>query len=106
MFGNGYCARSVDMDCHFESIWESCAFFVTTIDLRPTLQRRRDDAAQKGQRVRQKIVDELLRGATGELGDQDLLDGSDDDIRWHLANSAIWSFGRLGWCVVADWAGS
>jgi hypothetical protein len=24
MLGNGYCARPVDMDCHFESICESC----------------------------------------------------------------------------------
>jgi integrase len=28
MLGNGWCARPVDMDCHFESICESCSFFV------------------------------------------------------------------------------
>ncbi len=28
MLGNGYCARPVEMDCHFESICESCTFFV------------------------------------------------------------------------------
>jgi hypothetical protein len=49
MLGNGYCARPVEMDCHFESICESCNFFVTTIEFRPTLQRQRDDAARKGQ---------------------------------------------------------
>ena len=38
MLGNGYCARPVEMDCHFESICESCTFFVTTIEFRPTLQ--------------------------------------------------------------------
>jgi hypothetical protein len=38
MLGNGYCARPVEMDCHFESICESCSFFVTTIEFRPTLQ--------------------------------------------------------------------
>jgi len=27
MLGNGYCARPVEMDCHFESICESCTFF-------------------------------------------------------------------------------
>lgn len=27
MLGNGYCARPVGMDCHFESICESCTFF-------------------------------------------------------------------------------
>ena len=48
MLGNGYCARPVEMDCHFESICESCSFFVTTIEFRPTLQRQRDDAAEQG----------------------------------------------------------
>ena len=60
MLGNGYCARPVDMDCHFESICESCSFFVTTIEFRPTLQRQRDDAARKGQIGRQKVFDGLL----------------------------------------------
>ncbi len=41
MLGNGYCARPVEMGCHFESICESCTFFVTTVDFRPTLQRQR-----------------------------------------------------------------
>jgi len=35
MLGNGYCARPVEMDCHFESICESCTFFVTTIEFKP-----------------------------------------------------------------------
>ena len=48
MLGNGYCARPVEIDCHFESICESCTFFVTTIEFRPTLQRQRDDAAAQG----------------------------------------------------------
>jgi hypothetical protein len=57
---NGSCARPVDMDCHFESICESCSFFVTTIEFRPTLQRQRDDAADKGQLGREKIFNGLL----------------------------------------------
>jgi hypothetical protein len=60
MLGNGYCARPVGMDCHFESICESCAFFQTTIEFRPTLQLQRDDAAGKGQLGRQKVFDGLL----------------------------------------------
>jgi integrase/recombinase XerD len=60
MLGNGYCARPVEMDCHFESICESCSFFVTTIEFRPTLQRQRNDAARKGQIGRQKIFDGIL----------------------------------------------
>ena len=40
MLGNGYCARPVGLDCHFESICESCTFFQTTIGFRPTLERQ------------------------------------------------------------------
>jgi site-specific recombinase XerD len=60
MLGNGYCARPVEMDCHFESICESCSFFVTTIEFKPTLLRQRDDALAKGQVGRQRIFDGLL----------------------------------------------
>ncbi len=60
MLGNGYCARPVEMDCHFESICESCSFFVTTSEFKPTLLRQRDDAATKGQLGRQRIFDGLL----------------------------------------------
>jgi len=60
MLGNGYCARPVEMDCHFESICESCTFFVTTIEFRPTLQAQRDDADRKGQVARKKIFDNLI----------------------------------------------
>ena len=56
MLGNGYCARPVELDCHFESICESCTFFVTTIEFsRPSSER--DDAAAKGQIGRQTIFD-------------------------------------------------
>ncbi|MFE7328847.1 hypothetical protein ACFU8W_28495 [Streptomyces sp. NPDC057565] len=60
MLGNGYCARPVEMDCHFQSICESCTFFVITIEFRPTLERQRDDAAVKGQVAREQIFDGLL----------------------------------------------
>jgi integrase/recombinase XerD len=59
MLGNGYCARPVGLDCHFESICESCTYFQTTHEF-PTLQRQRDDAADKGQVGRLKIFDGLL----------------------------------------------
>jgi integrase/recombinase XerD len=61
MLGNGHCARPIETDCHFESICESCTFFVTTIEFRPTLQAQRDDAQNKGQVARQKIFDGLLQ---------------------------------------------
>jgi hypothetical protein len=60
MLGNGYCDRPVELDCHFESICESCTLSVTTIEFKPTLRRQRDDAAHKGQIGRQKIFDGLL----------------------------------------------
>lgn len=60
MLGNGHCARPAEMDCHFESICESCTFFVTTIEFRPTLQNQRDDAEAKGQVGRQKIFEGIL----------------------------------------------
>jgi len=60
MLGNGYCARPLGLDCHFESICESCTYFQTTHEFRPTLQRQRDDAADKGQVGRLKIFDGLL----------------------------------------------
>jgi len=60
MLGNGYCARPAELDCHYETICESCTFFVTTIEFRPTLQAQRDDAASKGQTGRQMVYDGLL----------------------------------------------
>jgi integrase/recombinase XerD len=60
MLGNGYCARPVEMDCHFESICESCTYFVTTVEFRPTLRAQRDDAEAKGQVGRVKVFDGLL----------------------------------------------
>jgi integrase len=60
MLGNGYCARPPELDCHFESICESCTFFRTTTEFRPTLERQRDDAARKGQHGRQQLFTGLL----------------------------------------------
>ena len=60
MLGNGYCTRPKVMDCQYETICESCTFFQTTIEFRPTLQAQRDDAADKGQLGRQKVFDGLL----------------------------------------------
>jgi hypothetical protein len=60
MLGDGYCARPVELDCHFESICESCTYFVTTPEFTPILIRQRDDAAAKGQVGRQRIFDGLL----------------------------------------------
>ena len=50
----------VGLDCHFESICESCTFFVTTAEFRRTLQGQRDDATANGQVGRQKTFEGLL----------------------------------------------
>jgi hypothetical protein len=47
MLGNGCYARPVGLDCHFESICGSCTYFQTTLEFRPTLERQRDDAADR-----------------------------------------------------------
>ena len=60
MLGNGYCARPIDMDCHFDTVCETCSFFVTTNEFRPTLEKQRDDAAHKGQIARKQLFDGLL----------------------------------------------
>lgn len=68
MLGNGYCARPVELDCHFGSICESCTFFVTTVEFRPTLRRQREDAAAKGQLGRQRIFEGLLDRLSEDAG--------------------------------------
>lgn len=62
LLGNGYCTRPAVMDCEYETICESCTFFQTTIEFRPTLLAQRDDACAKGQTRRAAIYDQLLTG--------------------------------------------
>ena len=60
MLGNGYCARPPQLDCAFESICETCTYFQTSIEFRPTLQHQHDDAAEKNQTGRQQLFAHLL----------------------------------------------
>jgi hypothetical protein len=60
LLGNGYCERPTQIDCNFETICESCSFFTTGLEFRPTLQQQRDDAACKGQTARQRVFDQIL----------------------------------------------
>jgi site-specific recombinase XerD len=62
LLGNGYCVRPAVMDCEYETICESCTFFQTTIEFRPTLLAQREDACAKGQTRRAAIYDQLLTG--------------------------------------------
>ena len=58
--GNGYCARSQEVDCHSDIICEGCTCFQPTIEFRPTLQRQRDGAEAKGQTAREAVFQGLL----------------------------------------------
>ena len=60
LLGNGYCTRPPELDCAFESICETCTFFQTSIEFRPTLQRQRDHAAHHHQPHRADLFTRLL----------------------------------------------
>ena len=60
MLGNGYCTRPAELDCAFESICETCTFFQTSIEFRPTLQAQHDDAIGRHQDHRGQLFASLL----------------------------------------------
>jgi len=59
LLGNGYCTRPPELDCAFEAICETCTFFQTSIEFRPTLLRQRDHAAQHDQPHRADLFNQL-----------------------------------------------
>jgi hypothetical protein len=61
LLGNGYCTRPPELDCAFESICETCTYFHTNIEFRPTLPRQRDHATDHNQTHRVELFDQLLR---------------------------------------------
>jgi Phage integrase family len=60
LLGNGYCTRPPELDCAFEAICETCTFFQTSIEFRPTLQHQHDHAARHNQPQRADLFDRLL----------------------------------------------
>ena len=60
LLGNGYCTRPPELDCAFEAICETCTFFQTSIEVRPTLQRQHDPAAAHDQTHRADLFNRLL----------------------------------------------
>jgi len=60
LLGNGYCTRPPQLDCAFESICETCSYFQTSIEFRPTLQAQHDHAAQHNQPGRQQLFADIL----------------------------------------------
>jgi site-specific recombinase XerD len=61
MLGNGLCTRPVQLDCRMESACETCSYFQTTIEFRPTLQRQADHARDHGQPDRAALFDQLIQ---------------------------------------------
>ncbi len=60
MLGNGWCNRPSQLDCQFESICESCAYYTTNTSFNPILRAQRDHAAQRDQHHRVDLFQMLL----------------------------------------------
>ena len=60
MLGNGWCNRPTQLDCQFESICESCAYYTTDRSFEPVLTAQRDHAAAYGQHQRVDLFQMLL----------------------------------------------
>jgi len=60
LLGNGYCTRPPQLDCAFESICETCSYFQTSIEFRPTLQAQHDHAAEHNQPGRQQLFARII----------------------------------------------
>lgn len=60
LLGNGHCNRPTQLDCQFESICESCAYFSTNQTFTPVLEAQRDHAAERDQHHRVDLFNMLL----------------------------------------------
>ena len=60
LLGNGHCNRPSQLDCQFESICESCAYFSTNQTFVPVLEAQRDHAAERDQHHRVDLFNMLL----------------------------------------------
>jgi hypothetical protein len=60
MLGNGYCDRPTQLDCQFESICETCAYYTTDTTFNPILQAQKDHAAQRDQHHRVDLFQMLI----------------------------------------------
>jgi integrase len=66
LLGNGHCNRPAQLDCQFESICESCAYFSTNSAFVPVLEAQRDHAADRDQHHRVDLFDMLIKRARTE----------------------------------------
>jgi len=63
MLGNGWCTRPSELDCSFETVCESCGFFATTTEFKPTLTRQAQHAADHDQPGRAELYTRLAQHA-------------------------------------------
>jgi integrase len=68
MLGNGWCTRPAELDCSFETICESCAFFAPTIEVRPRLQDQADHAAVHDRPQQAALYQHLADQAAAGVG--------------------------------------
>ena len=64
MLGNGWCNRPPQIDCQFESICESCAYYNTDQSFEPVLKAQRDHAAEQNQHHRVDLFEMLINRNT------------------------------------------
>jgi integrase/recombinase XerD len=60
MLANGWCNRPALLDCQFESICETCAYYATDTTFDAVLQAQRDHAAQRDQHQRVDLFQMLI----------------------------------------------
>ena len=60
MLGNGYCNRPTQLDCQYESICETCAYYATDQTFQPVLTAQRDHAADRDQHHRVDLFQMLI----------------------------------------------
>ncbi len=66
LLGNGWCERPAQMDCHYETICETCTYYATDPSHTPVLLRQQDHARDHDQAGRaqlyQQLIDSTLKG--------------------------------------------
>jgi hypothetical protein len=60
MLGNGLCTRPIELECRMDLACETCSYFRTSVEFKPTLRRQRDHALAHGQLERAGIIKSLL----------------------------------------------
>jgi integrase/recombinase XerD len=60
MLGNGWCNRPASLDCQYETICETCAYYTTDETFKPVLQAQRNHAADRDQHHRVDLFQMLI----------------------------------------------